>query len=162
MGVGKSTIARKLVKELDMVGVDTDHLIESMEKKSIKEIFKKHGEEYFRAQEQKIANWLESSVENTIISSGGGFFMVDNLKKIGKVVYLKSSYEDIMSKILKHPKAKQKLEKRPLLSDSKKAKELHNIREPKYIEKADIIIELKNHKNALSVVEEIKQKCFKV
>ncbi len=78
MGAGKSTISRELSKELDLVSVDTDYLIEFMEKKSIKNVFEKNGEEYFRKQEQKVANWLENNVTNTIISTGGGFFMVEN------------------------------------------------------------------------------------
>ncbi len=158
MGAGKSTISRKLSKELDLVSVDTDYLIEFMEKKSIKDIFEKNGEEYFRKQEQKVANWLENNVTNTIISTGGGFFMVENLKKIGTIVYLKASFEDILNRILSHQNAKQKLKKRPLFNNKKKAKELFNQRVSKYQEVADITIELKEHKNIQSILKEIKQK----
>lgn len=158
MGAGKSTISRKLSKELDLVSVDTDYLIEFMEKKSIKNIFEKNGEEYFRKQEQKVANWLENNVTNTIISTGGGFFMVENLKKIGTIVYLKANFEDILNRILSHQNAKQKLKKRPLFNNKKKAKELFNQRVSKYQEVADITIELKEHKNIQSILKEIKQK----
>lgn len=155
MGVGKSTISKKLSKEFNMVALDTDNLIESSHKKSIKEIFEENGEKYFREQEQKIANWIENSVTNTIISTGGGFFMVENIKKIGTIVYLKSSYEDIMRRIMNHPNAKNKLLKRPLLADQKKAKELFRLREPKYLEIADIVVDFKNHKNIKNILEEI-------
>ena len=159
MGVGKSTISRELSKKADMISLDTDHLIESMEKKSIKRIFKKKGEEYFRKQEQKVAKWLEKSVTNTIISTGGGFFMVENLKEIGTIVYLKASFDDILKRILTHSNAKQKLKKRPLLSDRKKARELFDIREPKYLEVADVVIELKDHSDIDNVLNDIVQSC---
>ena len=55
MGVGKSTIGRSLSKKLNMRFVDLDRLIEKRESSTIKEIFKKKGEKYFRNLERKIA-----------------------------------------------------------------------------------------------------------
>ena len=89
MGVGKGTVARALVKKSNMFAIDTDDLIESMENRKIKKIFEMEGEPYFRALEKKTALWLQKSVNNTIISTGGGFYKQENINKIGKVVYLK-------------------------------------------------------------------------
>ena len=106
MGVGKGTVARAMVKESSMYAIDTDDLIESMENRAIKKIFANDGEAYFRNLEKKTALWLESSVDNTIISTGGGFYRQENLKNIGTVIYLKSSFDGILKRIKKAPMQK--------------------------------------------------------
>ena len=147
MGVGKGTLARFLAKKLQRVAIDTDDIIQSMEKKEIKKIFQKKGEGYFRNLEQKIANWIEKDINNTIISTGGGFpIYINNTKKLGRVIYLYSSFEDILKRIYASKNPKQKLEKRPLFKDQKKAKELYNKRELIYQKNADMIIDVTNKK----------------
>ena len=166
MGVGKGTVARAMVqevglkshfrmgekKEAEMVGInshfqyviDTDDLIESMENRAIKKIFAVDGEAYFRNLEKKTALWLESSVENTIISTGGGFYRQENLKNIGTVIYLKSSFDGILKRIKKAPNAKNKLKKRPLLQNKKEAMKLYDTRVKEYERVADIIVDVEN------------------
>ena len=144
MGVGKGTVARALVAESDFVAIDTDDVIESMENRKIKEIFEQEGEPYFRALEHKVSLWLEKSVKGTIISTGGGFYKQKNIKKIAKVIYLKSSYEGIMERILSHENAEAKLLKRPLLSDKVKAKELFKVRKKEYKKLADLTVDVEN------------------
>ena len=144
MGVGKGTTARELVKQTNLFAVDTDDLIESLENKKIKKIFDIEGEEYFRSLEIKCALWLEKNVQNSIISTGGGFYKVPNIKKIGKIIYLKSSFEGILEKIYNSPNAEKKIKKRPLLNDKKAAKELFDTRIKEYEAIADIIIDKEN------------------
>ncbi len=157
MGVGKGTVARALVKATDMFAIDTDDLIESMENRKIKKIFKVEGEPFFRALETKCALWLESSVDNSIISTGGGFYRQENIKKIGTVVYLKSSFEGILDRINSAPNAQSKLRKRPLLQDFEEATKLFNARVPEYEKIADVIVDVEK-RDLQDVVEEIKQK----
>ena len=128
MGVGKGTVARALVEKTDMYAIDTDDLIESMQNRKIKKIFELHGEQYFRALEKKTSLWLESSVQNTIISTGGGFYKQENIDKIGKVVYLKSSFQGILDRINEAPNAANKLKKRPLLQNMEEAIKLYDSR----------------------------------
>ena len=154
MGVGKGTIARALSKKSGMFAVDTDDLIESLENKKIKNIFAHSGEAYFRELERKCALWLQKSVSNTIISTGGGFYKQKNIKKIGKVIYLESSFEAVLERLTNHPNAKKKLAKRPLLQNIKKAKELYNQRVKEYEKIADITINVEN-KDIKKIVKEI-------
>ena len=117
MGVGKGSVARELIKQTAQFGLDTDDLIESIENRKIKTIFEDNDEQYFRNLEKQTALWLENNVTNTIISTGGGFFQVDNLNKIGTVIYLKSSFDGILNRIKEQPNSEKKLAKRPLLQD---------------------------------------------
>ena len=142
MGVGKGSVARELVKNSNYIAIDTDDLIESMENRKIKNIFETDGEAYFREIEKKVSVWLEKSVKNTLISTGGGFYKVKNLRKIGIVVLLDSPFDAIIQRIKEHPNAHKKLKKRPLLKDLKKAKELYDTRRPEYLELADIVIDV--------------------
>jgi shikimate kinase len=137
-----------------MYAIDTDDLIESLENTKIKKIFEAQGEPYFRSLENKTAKWLEQNVSNSIISTGGGFYKVENLKKIGTVIYLKSSFDAILDKILASPNAKKKIKKRPLLNDKKKAKELFNLRTKEYNNVADIVVDIEN-KTSDEIVETI-------
>ncbi|SFV58099.1 Shikimate kinase I [hydrothermal vent metagenome] len=160
MGVGKGSVAREIVKLSEFMAVDTDDLIESMENKKIKKIFEEEGEKYFRKLEKRVARWLEKSVRDTLISTGGGFYKVDNLKKIGTIVLLDSPFEKILQRIKEHPNAKKKLAKRPLLQDLKKAKELYEIRRPEYLEVADIVIDVSD-KSLTKIAKEILKKVDK-
>ena len=154
MGVGKGTIAREMSKQSKLYALDCDDLIESLENKKIKKIFEESGEEYFRKLEQETAKWLEKNVKNSIISTGGGFYKVKNLKKIGTVIYLQSTFDGILKRILSHPNAKAKLEKRPLLKDLKKARFIFDERIKSYEKCADLVINVED-KLPKEIVKEI-------
>ncbi len=84
MGSGKSTIGRLLSNLTKQNLIDTDKLIEKETKLTIKEIFHKKGENFFRKIEEKIVlNSLKLS--NSIISIGGGAFL--NVKIREKIKY---------------------------------------------------------------------------
>ncbi len=160
MGVGKGSVAREMLQNSDYIAIDTDDLIESMANKSIKKIFAQDGEAYFRKLEKDVSQWLEKSVRDTLISTGGGFYKVENLKKIGTIVLLDSPFDEIIRRIKAHPNAKKKLKKRPLLSDMQKAKELYNERRPEYLALADIVVDVTG-KSAFECTQEILKKAKK-
>lgn len=153
MGVGKGTTARAFSKQYNVYNIDTDDLIESKENKEVKKIFAKRGETYFREQEQATADWIEKSVQGTLISCGGGFYKVNNLKKLGTIVLLDASFEWIHNRLKKAKNAKQKLAKRPLFAQEKEAKKLYNERKKAYQKVADIVIDVEN----LSLEDQLKE-----
>jgi len=144
MGVGKGTTARAFTKKYGTYIIDTDDLIESKEKKEVKKIFAKKGEAYFRAQEQETANWIEKCVTGTFISCGGGFYKVDNLKKLGTVVLLDASFEWIHNRLKTAKNSEAKLAKRPLFSQEAEARKLYKEREKAYRKLADVVVDVEN------------------
>ena len=93
-------------------------------------------------------------MKNTIISTGGGFYKQENLKNIGTVIYLKSSFDGILKRIKKAPNAESKLKKRPLLKNMEEALKLYNSRVKEYEKVAKIIVDVEN-KDAEDIVKEI-------
>ena len=81
MGSGKSSIGKILSKKLNLTFIDIDQKIEEFENLKISEIFKKHGENYFRKIEEKISLKFLTS-ENSIISLGGGGFINVSIRKM--------------------------------------------------------------------------------
>jgi len=158
MGVGKGTTARAFSKKYGTYIIDTDDLIESKENKEVKKIFEKKGEAYFREQEQATADWIEACVQGTFISCGGGFYKVNNLKKLGIVVLLDASFEWIHTRLKIAKNSEAKLAKRPLFSQEKEAKKLYKEREKAYKKVADIIVDVEN-KSLEEIIKEIAKKC---
>jgi len=155
MGVGKGALARELVRcDGSLYALDTDDMIESMTNTRIKKIFATAGEAAFRALERKTADWLAKSVTNAVISTGGGFYMVDNLKAIGTVVYLRADFDWILDRILNAPNAKKKLKKRPLFQDVEKARRLFLERYHRYEEVADVIVDV-DRSDTRSIAQEV-------
>lgn len=157
MGVGKGRTARELSRLTGRFTLDTDSMIESLTKKRIRDIFADQGEAAFRRMEQQTADWLKRSVTSTIVSTGGGFFMVKKIHKLGKIIYLHSSIEGIISAIQSHPNGARKTKKRPLLKDLDAAKELYYRRLPLYRHAADHEISVEG-RDIKAVAEEILRK----
>ncbi len=74
MGVGKTTIGRRLARRLDVAFVDADHEIETAAGMSVSEIFERFGEAHFRDGERRVIARLIDGVPR-IIATGGGAFM---------------------------------------------------------------------------------------
>jgi len=161
MGVGKGRTARALAVRTGKYTVDTDDLIETMVKMKIRTIFAEHGEPCFRRLEQQTADWLKKNVSNTIVSTGGGFFQVKNISKLGKIVYLHSSIEGILQAISAHPKAEKKIKKRPLLQDLDQARTLFKQRLPLYRKASNIEISVEG-RSIDDVADELQERIKKL
>ncbi len=157
MGVGKGSVARAMVKRSRLISIDTDDIIESMENRTIKEIFTSEGEEYFRSLERRVAQWLQKNIEGTLISTGGGFYKVPSIKKIGTIVLLNAPFDVIYNRIISHPDAEKKLRKRPLFQEIEKARALYEERLPRYLKIADIVIDVSDKEIDMIAKEIIKK-----
>ena len=114
MGSGKSVIAKKLSENLKISFVELDNLIEKNQNLSIKDIFSKKGELFFRKLEHQIFNELILNDNDTIISTGGGtpcYFNNHELLNQENCIsiYLKASIETLFHRL------KKEKEDRPLL-----------------------------------------------
>ena len=123
MGVGKSTIGKKLAKKLKLKFIDIDHLIETREKSTIKEIFEDKSENYFRKVEKKIIV-EELKKNNLVIALGGGAFINASLRRKIKdtcISFWLDLKVDILLKRLKNTT------KRPLLDKDQLEKSVNKI-----------------------------------
>ncbi len=81
MGVGKSTIGRRLAAQLGRGFIDADEAIEAAAQRSIPEIFEQFGEAYFRDGERRvIARLIED--HDGVIATGGGAFVNDETRAL--------------------------------------------------------------------------------
>ena len=81
MGVGKSTIGKRLAARLRVPFVDSDREIEAAADLSVAEIFERYGEAHFRDGERRvIARLIENAP--TVIATGGGAFMNEETRAL--------------------------------------------------------------------------------
>jgi shikimate kinase len=91
MGVGKSTVGRRLAKRLGLPFVDSDSEIEDAAGLSAAEVFDRFGEQEFRDGERRlVARLVEGEIR--VIATGGGAFVDprtrDLLKQTAITVWL--------------------------------------------------------------------------
>lgn len=102
MGVGKSTVGRKLAALLDLGFRDADDEIEEAAQMSVSEIFARFGEDYFRDGERRvIARLMESGP--AVIATGGGAFVQDETRQLildrGIAVWLDSDVDTLVERV---------------------------------------------------------------
>ena len=134
--VGKSTVGVVVAKRLGYGFIDTDLLIQEKEGKLLREIIAERGAEGFLEIEDKINSRV--NVKKTVVSPGGSVVYCENAmkhyKEIGKVVYLKVSFETI-SKRLRNARRRG-----VVLKDGQTLKDLYDERTSLFEKYADIII----------------------
>lgn len=140
MGAGKTTIGRILARKLGLRFVDSDHEIEARTGASIPWIFEIEGEPSFRRREAEVIRELTGQQDLVLATGGGAVLDPDNrahLKARGMVIYLRTTVNSILQRTA-HDK------NRPLLQTAdprKKLEELMAVRDPLYMEIADIVID---------------------
>lgn len=100
-GVGKSTVGVILAKELGFQFVDSDLLIQRQEKRLLKQIIEENGIDGFIEIENQVNRSIDT--RSAVIATGGsvvyGREAMENLKRIGKIVYLRLSYEELKQRL---------------------------------------------------------------
>jgi shikimate kinase len=81
MGVGKSTVGRRLAKRLGLPFVDSDSEIEGASGLSAAEVYERFGERDFRDGERRlVARLIEGDVR--VIATGGGAFVDERTREL--------------------------------------------------------------------------------
>ena len=137
-GSGKSAVGRRLATRLDLDFVDADEEIERAAGKPIMDIFKDHGEAYFREGERKVIARLLGSGPQVLATGGGALLAAetrDNIRRSGISIWLKAELPVLMRRVLKR-------NTRPLLEKDPEGvmRQLMEARYPIYAT-ADITVE---------------------
>jgi shikimate kinase len=139
MGAGKSTVGRRLAQKLGLAFVDADAEIERAAGKAVPDIFREHGEQYFRDGERKvIARLLEAGPQ--VLATGGGAYMNEetrkNIARLGISIWLKADLPLLMKRV-------RRRDNRPLLAAEDPEEIMRKLIAQRYpvYEKANVIVE---------------------
>ena len=145
---GKSTLGKRLARELHYHFVDTDRLIIREEGRSIADIFAKDGEPYFRKLEARVLRTIKPG-SNLVVATGGGMpCFHDNMAYItatGVSVFLDVSPDSLAERMLTHARQfPTNIPERPLFDTAdgqllENLRQKHQQRAPFY-QQANIII----------------------
>jgi len=132
MGVGKSTVGRRLAHRLHLPFVDSDQEIEEAAGLTIAEMFEKYGEAEFRDGERRVISRLIDG-NPKVIATGGGAFMNDDTRALilekATSVWLDADIETLVERVGRRSGS------RPLLNGTdpgEKLKALAAARNPTY------------------------------
>ncbi len=133
MGVGKSTVGRRLAGRLRLPFVDADSEIETAAGMTVSEIFEKFGEPYFRDGERRVIQRLIDG-KPKVIATGGGAFVNDETRALilehGIAIWLDAPTEILADRV-------RRRDTRPLLRGRDPREvlaELARVRNPIYAE----------------------------
>lgn len=136
-GAGKSTVGVILAKLLGYEFLDSDLCIQKAEGMLLKDIIAKKGVDGFIETEDYVNSKID--VKRTVIATGGsvvyGKNAMENLSRIGEIVYLRLSFDTIDSR-LTNIKGRG-----VVLKEGQDLKALYEERTPLYEKYADIIVD---------------------
>lgn len=152
MGVGKSTVGKRLATRLQLPFTDADHEIERAAGMPITEIFARFGEPYFRDGERRVIQRLVDGTPK-VIATGGGAFINDETRALildqATAVWLDAPIHILADRV-------RKRDTRPLLRDRDPVEvltELAAIRNPIYAEAPiRITSDLAPHESAVEAI----------
>jgi shikimate kinase len=139
MGVGKSSIGRRLANAMNMPFCDADHEIEAAAGYSVSEIFAKFGEAAFRDGERRVITRLLEAPPH-VLATGGGAFSDPETRRLIRAkavsIWLRADLEVLAARVRKRDTRPLLIGKEPLDVLRVQARD----RYPAFAE-ADIVIE---------------------
>jgi shikimate kinase len=146
MGVGKSTVGRKLAKMLGLKFIDTDSVFVE-EHGRISDFFEQHGEPRFRELEEEAL--AKSLVSPAVVATGGGVILSQKNRAALEsvtVVYLSTDGKHIASRL--------KSGARPLLKNGVEDwRRIYDSRKHLYEQVADLEINTSGHPLNTTIAE---------
>ena len=128
MGSGKTEVGPRLADRLGLEFVDLDAEIERAEGMTIREIFEKSGEPYFRALERKHLQAVACRPPVVVALGGGAYIDSENralAERTGVTVWLKVSFDNVVHRV--------KMDgARPLFASLEQSRRLYDSRVPIY------------------------------
>lgn len=152
MGVGKTTVGRRLARALGLPFKDADAEIEIAAGRSVSDIFAERGEQEFRSGERRVIRRLLDGPP-LVLATGGGAFMNPETRRLIRAravsVWLRADLEVLMRRVARR-------DTRPLLRDRDPREVLERLaaeRYPVYAE-ADLTVETNEspHDAAVSAI----------
>jgi len=149
MGSGKSSVGHCISQQHGLPFIDTDTLIETKIQMSIRDFFAAKGESAFRDEEARCCQRIHS-YKNHVIATGGGIVLAkanrDALKKLGMVVYLRASPEQLCLRL-------EEDQTRPILNTPDKRAKIEEIllfRDALYRETAHVIVDTQTRPESIA------------
>lgn len=153
-GSGKSTVGVLLAKQLGYNFVDTDLLISRKGDKPLQEIIDNEGLERFSQLESCVGETLDC--DKTVVATGGSMVLCDkameNLKALGKVVYLEVPVKELERRLVNFKTRGIVMRKGETIKD------ILNKRQAYYEKYADIVIKESPNSHMAENIEKILEK----
>jgi len=149
MGVGKSTVGRRLAHRVDLPFVDGDEAIEAAARMTVSDIFAQLGEAEFRAGEARVMRRLLDGPPVVLATGGGAVLNADTralMKAQATTVWLRADLKVVVGRV-------QRRDTRPLLRGKDPLAALTAMAEVRYplYATADVIVDVGAGAHAQSV-----------
>lgn len=150
MGVGKSTVGRRLAQRIDLPFIDGDEAIEAAARMTVSDIFGQLGEAEFRAGEARVMRRLLDGPP-VVLATGGGAVLNPSTRSLMKeratTVWLRAELPVVAARV-------QRRDTRPLLRGKDPLEALSamaEVRYPLYAEAADVTVDVGSGAHAQAV-----------
>ncbi|MDY6922638.1 MAG: shikimate kinase [Pseudomonadota bacterium] len=160
MGVGKSTVGRRLAKRLGLPFADGDVEIEAAAAMTVSEIFAELGEPEFRAGEARVIRRLLEGPRMVLATGGGAVLNPDTrslLKDRAVTVWMRADLETVAQRV-------QRRDTRPLLRGRDPLTALRALADVRYpiYETADVTVDVTGgaHAHAVEAIHEALRAYF--
>jgi len=154
-GAGKTTIGKRLARQMHIQFVELDRRIEQAAEMSLGEIFSLYGEEYYRRLERETLAAVLAEHRPAVLATGGGIVASPEtyalLKHSATTVWLRAAPEDHWNRVVAQG------DKRPMADHPQAMADLRNLleaRQPLYAA-ADLVIDTSG-RTVDAIVDEVR------